>query len=104
MDKASEHTVSHHRALERDQVEYHALATTPNGGVKMVLIVNITAMGIMARSEMPVEPRDHAKIVLPIVGAVDAEIRWALGGRIGFAFATPIAGGDYADVLGAMRR
>ena len=92
------------RALERDEVHYRARAVAPDGAPAPLLIVNITAMGMMARGDMVGSVGDRARIPLPVVGNVVAEIRWALGGRIGFAFPSPIATTDYDAVLGAMRR
>lgn len=104
MEKALALTTAHTRALERDEVEIRARFIAPNGSGMTLLIVNITAMGLMARGDMPGGVGDLVKISLPIVGAWDAEIRWMLGGRMGFAFPTPIDTADYPRVLEAMRR
>lgn len=91
------------RALERDEVHYRARASKIGAKAVPLLVVNISAMGLMARSEMPWGIGDRLMITLPIVGAVAAEIRWALGGRIGFSFERPIDLADYIGVLAAMR-
>ncbi len=102
MAKALAQKASNQRAVERDEVHHRARAIDARGAPAALLIVNITAMGMMARGEMAGDVGDRVRITLPVVGAVAAEIRWALGGRIGFEFTPPIAVADYAAVLKAM--
>ncbi|WP_242186504.1 PilZ domain-containing protein [Sphingomonas sp. CARO-RG-8B-R24-01] len=102
MAKALAQKASNQRALQRDEVHYRARATDTKGAPAALLIVNITVMGMMARGEMTGDVGDRVWITLPVVGSVAAEIRWALGGRIGFELTPSIALSDYDAVLKAM--
>lgn len=53
----------------------------------------------MARCEAPFAHGDRLRIMLPVVGVVVAEIRWALGGRIGVHFETGIDLASYYELL-----
>ena len=57
----------------------------------------------MARCEGPMAPGDRLRVVLPGAGPRVAEVRWALGGRIGCRFDRVIGLGDYVSALAAMR-
>ena len=67
----------------RDSVYHRAGATLDNGAALPLLIVNISPSGLMARSTEPLAPGATLAIALPVVGRVRAEVRWALGGRVG---------------------
>ncbi len=93
-----------HRTEPRDEVNHRARATDLVAGCPLpMLIVNMSPHGMMARCEVPLTPGDRLRIVLPQAGAQTAEVRWALGGRIGCQFDRPIALGDYVSALAAMR-
>ena len=90
------------RELPRDEVHYRTRATDAGGRSVGLLIVNLSAQGLMART-----PRDHAvgermTVTLPVVGSVIAEVRWSLGGRIGCELTRPIDLADYYGLLAAM--
>ena len=87
------------RSLVRDEVHYRARAIGPDGQPFSLLIVNISAMGLMARSEAPYAVDDRLKVSLPAVGNVVAHIRWSLGGRIGCELEQPIPLAEYYDLL-----
>lgn len=59
-----------------------------------VTIVNVSLQGFMARSDHDFAVGDRIVVPLPGNGVFDAEVRWALGGRIGCRLdrAIPIAG------------
>ncbi|WP_174297758.1 PilZ domain-containing protein [Sphingomonas bacterium] len=93
-----------HRTEPRDEVHHRARATDIAAGCPLpMLIVNMSPHGMMARCEVPLSIGDRLRIVLPAVGARVAEVRWALGGRIGCQFDQPVAIGDYVSALSAMR-
>jgi len=90
------------RELLRDEVDYRARAVGADGKPVGLLVVNLSAQGLMART-----PRDHPvgerlTITLPVVGAIIAEVRWSLGGRIGCELTRPIDLADYYEVLAAL--
>ena len=93
-----------HRQEPRDEVHHRARATDLAAGCPLpMLVVNLSPGGLMARCEVPLAPGDRFRVVLPEAGARVAEVRWALGGRIGCQFDEPIALLDYAHALAAMR-
>jgi hypothetical protein len=69
-----------------------------------VQLVNISASGFMARTQSEIEPGTAFSLRLPAVGERGAEVRWALGGRIGCQFARPIELAQYMDLLGALAK
>ncbi|RIA46581.1 PilZ domain-containing protein [Hephaestia caeni] len=92
------------RAVGRDEVHYRARGFGPDAQPLVMLIVNISALGLMARCDAGYAVGDRLRITLPVVGVVVAEIRWSLGGRIGCQLDRPIALSDYYDVLAVMAR
>ena len=94
--------VTDNRALARDEVHYRARAYGPDARQISLLIVNLSAMGLMARADLPYAVGERLRITLPVVGVVIAELRWSLGGRIGCALDQPIDLADYYEVLAVM--
>lgn len=103
MAKAAASKAFTRRPLHRDEVHYRTHATDAKGTPAALLIVNITVMGMMARCEMAGDIGDCVRVSLPVVGTVEAKIRWTLGRRAGFELTLPIALADYDAVLLAMR-
>lgn len=90
------------RESEREEVFYRTRASVAGNASFPVQVVNISANGFMIRTETDV-PIGHALTIrLPVVGEVKAEVRWALGGRIGCQFARMIGLAPYLDLLGAL--
>jgi hypothetical protein len=90
------------RLVARDEVHYRTRAFGPDAQPLSLLIVNISALGLMARTERTFEVGDRLRITLPIVGVVAAETRWSLGGRVGCQLDQPIAISDYYELLAVM--
>ncbi|QQV76233.1 PilZ domain-containing protein [Sphingomonas aliaeris] len=90
------------RATPRDEVHYRARGFGPDARALSLLIVNISAQGLMARydNDLPVGAR--LRVTLPIVGVVAAQVRWSLGGRIGCELDHPIGQADYFDLLAVL--
>jgi hypothetical protein len=90
------------RVAPRDEVHYRARGFGPDARALSLLIVNISAQGLMARydHDMPVGAR--LRVTLPIVGVVAAQVRWSLGGRIGCELDHPIGQADYFDLLAVL--
>lgn len=104
MAKALAGQVADNRALVRDEVHYRARAYGPDAQQVSLLIVNLSALGLMARADLPYAEGDRLHVVFPVIGAVVAEIRWSLGGRIGCELDQAIPLADYYEVLAAMLR
>jgi hypothetical protein len=90
------------RELPRDEVHYRSRATLPDGQTVQVLVVNMSARGLMARCDAPLREGDRVRVRLPVIGTVAGEVRWALGGRFGCELETTIPLADYMLVLAGM--
>jgi hypothetical protein len=102
MGKALQSLPVDSRALARDEVHYRARAFGPDARQLSLLIVNLSAAGLMARSELSYAVGERLHITLPVVGVVIAEIRWSLGGRIGCELDAPIPLAEYYELLAAL--
>lgn len=87
------------RRENRDEVHYRTRATRTDGSRIPVLVVNVSPHGLMARCETPLSEGETLRVKLPDGGDVAADVRWALGGRIGCQFARPIAQAPYYELL-----
>lgn len=92
------------RQSERDEVFYRTRASAPGLGSFLVQVVNISANGLMARTEIDVQVGQSLTVRLPVVGTVKAEVRWSLGGRIGCQFQRMIDLTSYLDLLGTLMK
>ncbi len=92
------------RLVGRDEVHYRARAFGPDARPLHLLVVNISALGLMARCDADYGAGDRLRITLPVLGVVVAEIRWALGGRIGCELDRPIDLADYYELLAHLIR
>ena len=92
------------RQSDREEVFYRTRATANGFGSLPVQVVNISANGFMARCESELPIGHPLTIRLPIVGEVKAEVRWALGGRVGCQFIRMIEFAPYLELLGALAR
>jgi hypothetical protein len=92
------------RAMPRDEVHYRARAIGPDSKPISLLIVNMSALGMMARVDTDCPVGGRLKVTLPVVGAISAEIRWSLGGRIGCELDRPIDQATYYGLLAALIR
>jgi hypothetical protein len=92
------------RQSERDEVFYRTRASAPGLGNFPVQVVNISANGLMARTEAEVQVGQSLTIRLPVMGTVKAEVRWSLGGRIGCQFQRMIDLASYLDMLGTLMK
>lgn len=90
------------RREDRDEVHYRARAFGPDARQLQFLIVNISPHGLMARCDGDFQVGQRIRVVLPEVGAMVAEIRWALGGRIGCQFEQAIDLASYYALLTAL--
>ncbi len=90
------------RATGRDEVHFRAKAFGPDAQPVPIIIVNMSAMGLMARCEADLQPGDSFTIQLPIIGTIGAQIRWSLGGRIGCELDQTINLADYYELLAVM--
>jgi hypothetical protein len=90
------------RDAPRDEVHYRARAFDGNARPLSLLVVNLSAQGLMARVDSDRPVGERLRITLPVIGVVAAEVRWSLGGRIGCELDQQIGVADYFDVLAAI--
>lgn len=96
--------VGDERSEPRDAVHHQTRARHADGQARRLLVVNISAGGLMARCDTVCAPGDRLQVDLPILGATAAEVRWCLGGRIGCRLLQPLAPERYRVLLDALRR
>lgn len=102
MGKALETLTAESRALVRDEVHYRARAFGPDARQLSLLIVNLSAAGLMARTDSGYGVGDRLRVTLPVIGVVVAEIRWALGGRIGCELDVAMPLPEYYELLAVL--
>lgn len=102
MSVYSRQAIKDERLVARDEVHYRTRGFGPVAQPLSLLIVNISALGLMARCDTAFETGDRIRLTLPVVGVVAAEVRWSLGGRVGCQLDQPIALSDYYEVLATM--
>ncbi|UUL83597.1 PilZ domain-containing protein [Sphingomonas qomolangmaensis] len=90
------------REVERDLVDYRARGFGPDARPLSLQIVNISPHGMMARLETNYVAGQRIRVTLPVIGVMVAEIRWALGGRIGCSFDVAIDRASYYELLATM--
>jgi len=93
---------SDQREAPRDEVHYRTRGTLGDGRTLQLLIVNMSARGLMARCEASMSEGESVRVRLPVVGTVSAHVRWALGGRFGCELDQVIPLADYLLVLATM--
>ncbi|WP_448664837.1 PilZ domain-containing protein [Sphingomonas sp. CJ20] len=86
----------------REDVHYRARAMGPDGAARTLLVVNISAHGMMVRSDDGFAIGDRIRVTLPVIGSTIAEVRWALGGRIGCQFDPALDLAGYYEMVAVL--
>lgn len=92
------------RSEPRDEVYHRARAMRRDGTALPLTVVNLSPNGLMARCDEALGAGDRITVSLPAVGLLRAEVRWALGGRIGCQLDAAIPTTRYYELLAGMRR
>jgi len=92
------------RGAPRDEVMHRTRGIDPDGAPMKLVIVNISASGLMARCETAPEVGAVIGVQLPILGVMPSTVRWVLGGRIGCEFERAIPMADYYGMLSTLLR
>lgn len=90
------------RVVPRDEVHYRARGFGPDARPLSLLVVNLSAQGLMARYDHHLPVGARLRITLPVVGVVVAEVRWSLGGRIGCELDCTIPQAEYYELLAVL--
>ncbi len=85
------HAVHYRLRLKRGHTDYFTAT-----------IVNLSVQGFMARCDHDVMVGDRLSVTLPGNGIFEAEVRWALGGRIGCRLDRPVPIASFYAMLAAM--
>lgn len=92
------------RGAPRDEVMHRTRANDGEGRSIKLVLVNMSANGFMARCEGEPVAGHRLRVQLPILGDVDAVVRWSLGGRIGCELDHTIPLAEYYGMLSIMIR
>jgi len=92
------------RGEPRDEVMHRTHALDGDDRTVKLVLVNMSANGLMARCDGDPAAGERLRIRLPILGYVDAIIRWSLGGRIGCELERTIPLAEYYTMLTVMIR
>lgn len=98
------HSFSERRARERIPVFHRTSAVGPNGEPLSLVIVDLSASGLMARCDLDLSPGAPLQICLPAIGMCSAVVRWSMGGRIGCALDQALSLENYYELLTALVR
>lgn len=93
------HYFQEKRADLRIPVFHRTRATGADGQALSLVIVDLSANGLMARCGVPLVPGESLEIMLPLIGTCRSRLRWSLGGRIGCEFDQPIGPEQYGELL-----
>lgn len=86
------------RRAQRELVDIVSHATA-RGQTLPVRIINISALGLMCRTDGELLKGERVDIWLPILKGYPAEIRWVEDGRAGMEFSEPISPTIYDAML-----
>ena len=94
---------SRERIVPRDHVD---LLTAVSRGRQFIIegrIVDISPFGCHVRTQGVFEPYDRIRILLPLVGDVEAFVAWSLNGCFGARFSEAISKAAYPQILAAIK-
>lgn len=92
------------RDAPREEVFHRTRASRSGGRSVPLQVVNVSASGLMARTDESFEIGESLRVRLPVIGEVGAQVRWSLGGRIGCQFDRMIDLAPYLELLGALAK
>ncbi|BBD98005.1 PilZ domain-containing protein [Sphingobium amiense] len=72
---------------------------TARGRTHDVQIINISALGLMCRTDAALLKGERVTFWLPVLNDYAAEVRWVEEGRVGVEFVSPIAPRLYDTLL-----
>jgi hypothetical protein len=84
------HDYSDKRAHKRVPVFHRTRGAGADGQPLSLVIVDLSAGGLMARCDHRLSTGERLQVYLPGIGTRSALVCWSLGGRIGCEFDAPI--------------
>lgn len=91
-------TINRRRAARAD-VQADMLMTDGAGRLSGLQLLNLSASGFMGVADVDLCEREFVRVDMPVVGWVDADIVWVLGGKIGAAFHAGLAAHELRTIL-----
>lgn len=98
------HSFHEKRIDDRIPVFHRTRAMGPDGQPLSLVIVDLSASGLMARCEAKLEAGSRLQVMFPAIGMCSAKVSWSLGGRIGCELDHPIGLESYYEVLTTLAR
>jgi hypothetical protein len=98
------HSFHDKRVDDRIPVFHRTRAVGPEAQPLTLVIVDLSASGLMARCDADLAAGSRVQVMLPAVGMCFALVRWSLGGRIGCELDQPIALENYHELLTQLER
>lgn len=92
---------AHIRRTGRDLVDFKTTFSSHQSAGDLH-VVNISRLGLMARTNATVSKSQRLIVQLPFCGKVEALVRWVEDGRVGTEFVTPVCERQYARMLTLM--
>lgn len=92
------------RRAPREEVCYRCQIGGQTLSPTTALIVNISPYGCMIRCNKDVQSGTALRFTLPVIGACEGQIVWAIGGRLGFEFKSPLPLDPYLAMLAEISR
>ncbi|MCC2976446.1 PilZ domain-containing protein [Sphingomonas sp. PL-96] len=86
----------------RDEVQFEARGFGPAAEALQLRVLNLSSHGLSATTDLEVATGDRLRVILPVVGVMAAEVRWAKGTRFGCMFDMPIDRASYYELLAAV--
>jgi hypothetical protein len=86
------------RRAPRVLVDFETRATG-RAGIREVRVVNISPLGLMARTDENILMGERVIFELPHIRTIEAVVRWVEDGRIGTEFVTPVNARDYETMM-----
>lgn len=90
------------RQSPRTDVYARIPVTLPDGRTTIVTLVNISADGMLIRTDARIDEGASVTLSLPVIGKRQARGVWSLGGRCGVNFLETISATDYIPLLRAL--
>lgn len=92
---------AHVRRTNRDLVDFKT-SFSSHLSAGDLHVVNISRLGLMARTQAALNKSERLIIQLPLCGKVEAMVRWVEDGRIGTEFLAPVCEKQYERMLRLM--
>ncbi len=90
------------RVAPRSNIYCRLPMVMPDGRQEMGTCVNISADGILVRTESRIETGDMVIVKMPVIGRIAARAIWTVAGKIGLQFDRMIPVEDYLPLLKAL--